>query len=268
MEDARYRANLLENIQELNLRGIKVLLVYGGGKAMDIESEKRGIKVEKIDGLRINASENMDVMKHVIGGDLSLDVAAGMTSLGISGINFNAVPSDWLDVVLKPKTKGDDFTGAITRAHIRPVNRLFKVTDFLTTSCICISDDGVPCNINADKIAMQMAIALKAQKLIFLSDVDGVHIDNEVQGLITADEIVAHIASGAVTGGMKVKLENCKAALEAGVRRVHLINGLREDALHNEIFLPTGPGTMLILEEDRKAYENEIETQKLIEQAK
>lgn len=265
VEDAAALENLLVNIRELCMQGIKVLLIYGGGRAMDEESEARGVVVEKLEGLRINKKENMDVMKHVVGGDLALSVSAMLAKVNLSGLSFNAVPKDWLDVKIAPKAKGDDFTGGVERAHTRPINRLFKVTDFLVSSCIAISDKGEICNINADKIAMELAIALKAHKLIFLSDVDGVQIGGEVQGVITADEIDTHIASGEVTGGMKVKLDNCKAALEAGVRRVHLINGLREDALRNEIYEPTGPGTMLILESDREAYENEIEAQRMIE---
>ncbi len=265
VEDVAALDNLLANIRELNHQGIKVLLIYGGGRAMDEVSAQRGVEVEKLDGLRINKAENMDVMKHVIGGDLSLSVASAMARNNINGVSLNAVPHDWADVNLVPKAKGDDFTGSIERAHARPVNRLFKVSDFVACSCIAISDDGTVCNINADKIAMSIATRLKAHKLIFLSDVDGVKIHGEVAGLITDKEIDAHIASGEVTGGMKVKLENCKAALSAGVRRIHLINGLRKDALKKEIYEPVGPGTMLIHESDREAYANEVEAQRLVE---
>jgi acetylglutamate kinase len=264
IEDPSALDNLLSNIRELNLQGIKVLLIYGGGGAMDAESEKRGVKVEKIEGLRINNADNMAVMKHIVGGDLSLSVNAAMAKANLNGLSLNAVPADWMDVKLTPKTKGDDFTGGIGRIHTRPINRLFKVVDFVACACIAISDNGDICNINADTIATKIAIGTKAHKLIFLSDVDGVKIDGETAGLITVNEIAGHIASGAVTSGMKVKLESCKNSLESGIRRVHLINGLREDALKKEIFEPTGPGTMLINEEDRGAYENEVAAQKLL----
>ncbi len=256
--------NLLSNIRELNLQGIKVLLIYGGGKAMDVESEKRGVKVEKIGGLRINNADNMAVMKHVVGGDLSLAVTAAMAKNNTNGLSLNAVPAEWMDVKIAPKVAGDDFTGGIERIHSRSINRLFKVIDFAACSCVSISDNGDVCNINADTIATQIAIGIKAHKLVFLSDVDGVKLNGATTGLITAEEIAGHIKSGAVTGGMKVKLESCKTALNAGVRRIHLINGLREDALKKEIYEPTGPGTMLICETDREAYENEVEAQKLL----
>ncbi len=266
IEDRTHLDNLLDNIRTLNLQGIKVLLIYGGGRAMDDEAKKRGVPVQKTGGRRITDSASMDIMKHVVGGSLSLDVSSGLTRNQIDGLSFNVVPSDWMSVSLRPKTPEDLFTGGIDAVHTRPINRLFKVTNFIACACLAITNDnGTVCNINADTIATELAIGLKAHKLIFLSDVDGVEIDGKVAGLITAEEIAGHITSGAVTGGMTVKLENCKSALEAGVRRIHLISGLRTDSLKKEIYEPVGPGTMLIHESDRQNYENEVEAQKLIE---
>ncbi|MEZ5815061.1 MAG: hypothetical protein R3E13_10160 [Alphaproteobacteria bacterium] len=265
IEDERALDNLLSNIRDLTLQGIKVLLIYGGGRAMDAESEKRGIAVEKVNGLRVNLAENIAVMKHVIGGDLSLSVSAAIAKNNVEGLSLNALPADWADIELAPKTKSDHFTGGIERMHARPINRLFKVTNFVACTCLAVTNDGVVCNINADKIATQTAIVLKADKLIFLSDVDGVLINGKTAGVITAEQIDGYIADGTATGGMQVKLENCKAALDAGVRRIHLLSGLREDALKKEIYEPVGPGTMLFRESERQSYENEVAAQKLIE---
>jgi len=223
------------------------------------------VAVEKVDGLRINKSENIDVMKHVVGGDLSLDISAAMARNNLEGLSLNALPADWANVVLAPKNDQDAYTGGIERLHSRPIKRLFKVTNFVACSCLAITQDGTMCNINADKIATQIAIGVKAHKLIFLSDVDGVKIGEKTAGIITAEQIEGYITDGTATGGMKVKLQNCKAALDAGVRRVHLLSGLREDALKKEIYEPVGPGTMLFSESERQSYENEVEAQKLIE---
>jgi len=265
IEDETALNNLLSNIRDLTLQGIKVLLIYGGVRAMDEESEKRGIAVEKVGGLRINLAENISVMKHVVGGDLALSVSAAVAKNNLEGLSLNAVPGDWADIELAPKTDKDLFTGGIERIHARPINRLFKVTNFVACTCLAMTNDGVVCNINADKIATQMAIATKANKLIFLSDVDGVTINGETAGIITSGQIDGYIEDGSATGGMKVKLENCKAALDSGVRRVHLLSGLREDALKKEIYEPVGPGTMLFSENEQQSYENEVEAQKLIE---
>lgn len=265
IEDETALGSLLANIKELNHLGIKVILIYGGGRAMDELAEARGVTVRKTGGKRITDAANMQIVKEVLAGDLSLRVSSAMAKEKIEGLSLNLVPADWMDVVLKPKCEGDDFTGGINSVDARSINRLLRSAQFIAMPCLAMTKDGVICNINADRIATQIAIGTKAHKLIFMSDVDGVQINGATKHLITDAQIEGFIADGSVTGGMQVKLENCKAAMDAGVQRIHLINGLRDDALKKEIFEPTGPCTMLIPEAGLKAYQNEVEAQKIIE---
>lgn len=268
IEDDKALENLLSNIRDLSNQGIKILLIYGGGRAMDIEAEERGVKVTKTGGKRVTDAENMAIMKHVLGGDLSLKVTGAMAKVKLDGVSLNTVPADWMSVTLQPKTPEDVFTGSIQGVHTRPINRLFKSVNFIACACLAVTGDGVACNINADTIATQLAIGTQAHKLIFLSDVDGVQIGTQTADVITAEQIEGYIANGTVTGGMLVKLESCKAALDAGVRRIHLLSGLREDALKREIYDSVGPGTMLFKESERQSYANEVEAHKLIENQK
>ncbi|MFK7839338.1 MAG: hypothetical protein AB8B83_03325 [Bdellovibrionales bacterium] len=265
IEDAQALESLLSNIRDLNHVGIKVMLIYGGGRAMDELAEARGVAVKKTGGKRITDAANMKIVQDVLGGDLSFRVNSAMARVKLDGLSLNAVPQDWMHVVLQPKCEGDDFTGGIKSVDQRSINRAMRSYDFVAMPCLAITDEGVVCNINADTITTQLAIGAKAHKLIFLSDVDGVHINGQTQHLITDNQIEGHIADGLVTGGMQVKLESCKAALDAGVNRIHLINGLKDNALRTEIFESTGPGTMLIPEAARDAYENEVATQRIIE---
>ena len=264
IEDEGALENLLSNIRDLTLQGIRVLLIYGGGHAMDEEAEKCGVKVNKIGGKRVTNAANMEIARHVLGGDLSLSVSAMMAKIKLDGLSFNCVPPSWMRVVLKPKTEGDDFAGAVEDVYARPINRLFRSVNFVACTCLAQTGDGVTCNINADTIATEIAIGTQAHKLIFLSDVDGVKIGGRTAEIITAEQIDGYIADGTATGGMKVKLENCKAALDAGVRRIHLLSGLRQDALKKEIYEPVGPGTMLFKDSERQSYENEVQAHKLI----
>ena len=265
IEDEKALGSLLTNIKELNHLGIKVVLIYGGGRAMDELAEERGVTVRKTGGKRVTDAATMDIVKEVLAGDLSLRVSSAMAKAKVDGLSLNLVPADWMDVALKPKCEGDDFTGGINNVDGRSVNRLLRSANFIAMPCLAMTKDGVICNINADRIATHLAIGIKAHKLIFMSDVDGVQINGATKHLITDKQIEGYIEDGSVTGGMQVKLENCKAAMDAGVQRIHLINGLRDDALKKEIFEPTGPCTMLIPEEGLKAYENEVEAQKIIE---
>jgi acetylglutamate kinase len=233
---------------------------------MDIEAEKRKIKVQKIDGRRVTDAASMEVMRHVVGGDLSLSVSSAMARVKLDGLSLNAVPVDWMNITLRPKKPVNyGLVGDVHGVNTRPINRLFRFTNFVACACLALTDDGKVLNINADTVATELAIGLQAHKLMFFSDVDGVLIKGKTADVITDKQIDKLIKDGTATGGMRVKLENCKAALQAGVRRIHLLSGLREDALKREIYESTGPGTMLFSEAERKAYDNEIETQRLIE---
>ncbi|MEM7680016.1 MAG: acetylglutamate kinase, partial [Pseudomonadota bacterium] len=266
IEDDKSLNNLMRDIKDLGVHGIKVLLIYGGGNAVDAALKNKNIEVQKHEGRRITDAKTFAVFKDVIGGQLPLKVYEAMTKNEVAGLSFNAVPAEWLDVNLRQSKEIDyGFVGDICQGHGRPVKRLFKTYDFVAIPCLAWADEGTLCNINADTIATELAIATKANKLLFLSDVDGVKINKETAFIITAEQIPGYIKDGTVTGGMKVKMENCARALEAGVKRVHLINGLREDALKKEIFEPVGPGTMLIMESERQHYLNEVEAQKVIE---
>jgi len=267
IENEGARNNLIANIRELNLQGIKVILIYGGGLAIDKALENRGIEIKKHQGRRITDAPTMQVIREVIGGDLSLSIYETMQRNNVKGSSFNAVPSDWLNVDLRPKEPVDfGFVGDIKEINTRPIKRKLKITNFIASPCISISEDGHLCNINADTVATQLAAGLKADKLIFMSNVDGVKIDGETALMVTAEEIPTLIKEGVVTDGMQVKMENCLEALNSGVKRIHLINGLRQDALHEEIFESTGPGTMILRESERDNYMNEVNVQTAIEE--
>jgi acetylglutamate kinase len=262
IEDQKSLDNLLSNIRDLTLRGIKVLLIYGHGRAVDERLEERGIAVKKIDGRRVTDAPTLGVIQEVVGGLLSMNVAAGMARARLPGVCLSSIPADCMDVVLRPKKPVDfGFVGNIAGVNAAPIRALFKNTHFIACSCLGVTAEGQICNINADTVAMECALGLEAHKLVFLSDVDGVLINGKVADVLTAEKIPELIKKGVVTGGMKVKLEACKAALEKGVRRIHLINGLRKDSLKKEIYEPVGLGTMLIRDEERAVYAREVAAQ-------
>ena len=267
IEDKKALDNLIADIRSLNHLGIKVLLVYGGGEALDRAVESRGNGIKRENGRRVTDPATLQIMREVVGGDLSLRVYESMAREYLEGLSLNAVPAEWMRVVLRPKKPVDyGLVGDIKVVHSRPIRRLFKTYDFVAVACMAWTEkEKKLVNINADTIATQLAVGSQAHKLIFLSDVDGVQVDGKAVPLITAEQIPDLIASGKATGGMKVKLENCAEALKGGVSRIHLINGLRKDALTKEIFEPVGPCTMLIRESEREHYNNEVAAQMLLE---
>ena len=266
IEDDKARDTLMADIHDLILQGIRVILIYGFGGMIDAEVDKRGTGTKREGGRRITDGATLQIIKELVGGDLSLKVTQSMFKNKLDGLTFNAVPADWLKVVKRPAKPVDfGFGGDIEDVRTRPIQRLLRTADFIACPCLAVSVDGDILNINADTVATDIASALNADKLIFLSNVDGVKIKNETAFMVTTDDIPKLIADGTVTDGMKVKMENCLRALQAGVKRIHLINGLRENALYKEIYESVSPGTMVIHESDRQNYLNEIEVQKLIE---
>lgn len=266
MEDLRALGELMADIHQLTLHGIKILLIYGAGKRLDDAAAARNIPIQKHEGRRVTDAAMLEVMKESVSGALCLSVTEAMTRAGIDGLSLNAVPADWLRVELRAKTPVDfGFVGEVTSVEPRPLHRLLKVTPFIACACLAMTPQGQTLNINADTIATALAVGAQAQKLIFLSDVDGVQINGRTADIITAEEIPTHLQSGQVTGGMAIKLQNCLQALDGGVRRVHLISGLRPHALKVEIYESVSPGTMLFREAERQSYLNEIAAQKMIE---
>lgn len=266
VEDRKSLDNLLSNIRDLTLRGIKVLLIYGHGRAVDEKLEERGIAVKKIEGRRVTDAPTLGIIQEVVGGLLSMNIASSMARTQLSGVSLSVIPADCMEVVQRPKKPVDyGFVGNIKGVNPAPIRALFKNTHFIACSCLGVTPEGQICNINADTVAMECAIGLQAHKLVFLTDVDGVLIGDRVVDVLPVEKIPELIKKGIVTGGMKVKLESCKAALEKGVRRIHLINGLRKDALKKEIYEPVGFGTMLIRNEERTVYAREVAAQWALE---
>lgn len=261
--DAEALKNLLTDIKDLTMNGVRVLLIYGGGTPIDIAMKAEGIEPKKHNGRRITTEDDMRVVKKVLGGDLSYRMYEAMAKTGVEGFSLNAVPSDWLDVDFRPKDPVDfGFVGDVKKANKRAIMRSYGGASFIAAPCIASTSDGTAVNINADTVATELAIGCEAHKLIFLSDVDGVLIDGKTVSTITDKQIPQLIESGVAAGGMRVKLENCLYGLKSGVRRIHIINGFRKNALLDEIYTPAGSGTMILREDEKSRYDNEVAYQK------
>ncbi len=264
--DDAARASLLEDIKNLTDNGIKVLLVYGGGHAIDDALNAAGIAPRKHEGRRITGVKEIKIVKQVLSADLGYKISSTMAALELNGLCLNGVPASWINITPRPRDNEDNFgyDGTISAVHGEHIRPLFDRANFIATPCLGITQkNGV--NINADNVAVALAEGCVARKLIFLSDVDGVLVDGKVAPFITDKEIPALIENGTVTGGMQVKLENCLHAMQNGVRRIHLLDGFRHNALTHEIYESEGPATMIIREQDREAYLSEIALEKAIE---
>lgn len=265
--DDAARMSLMNDIKELTDGGMKILLVYGGGNAIDTALGQANIQPRKVNGRRITGQREMQIIKRVMAADLGFKVTSTMADLGLYGLALNATPPSWIEVTPRPRDNPDDFgyDGTISAVDMDKIERAFAGVPFIATPCLsATAKDGI--NINADNVAVALAKGAKARKLIFLSDVDGVLVDGKTVPYLTDHDIPRLIDEGIATGGMQVKLENCIDALKHGVRRIHLLDGFRPQALLSEIYESEGPATMIIREEDRQAYLNEVEANKVIKE--
>ncbi|MCB9988276.1 MAG: acetylglutamate kinase [Rhodospirillales bacterium] len=256
--DESARENLLKNIKEMTDDGIKVLLVYGGGHVIDDAIKNTGRTSLKLDGLRVTTAEDIALIQNVMAGDLAFRLTETMKAIDLEGICLNAVPPSWGQAQRRsPHGQTKRFDGTLQTVDPQAIRRMLKGTSFIACPCLAMDAEGQAVNINADNVAVELAAATKAAKLIFLTDTDGVLIDGKTASVLTAHDLRKQIAAGMITGGMKVKMENCIRVLEAGARRVHILNGFKSDALRDEIYTASGCGTMIVRRSEKKKYDQE-----------
>ncbi len=253
--DKTARENLIENIHELVKDGIKVLLIYGGGEAIDEALKEAGIISTKINGRRITSKEDITIIKKLMVGDLGFKITESLVKSNLPANVHNAIPPHWAIAKRRPKHNGKiRYDGTLDTIFPKLIKAHFSNTNLAVCPCFAFTKDGIAVNINADNVAIEIATKIKASKLILMTNIDGVMVDNKVQSVLSAREIEQLIKDGIVTDGMQVKLENCISALRSGVKRVHILNGLKRDALKNEIYTSKGFGTMILGENEKKKY--------------
>jgi acetylglutamate kinase len=261
-EEPENLASLAEELALMHQVGIRICVVHGGGKQLTDLAEQMGVEQTIINGRRVTDDATLDMAKMMFAGKINIDILAalrrrGVHAVGLSGVDGNIVvaerrpPRD----ILNQET-GE--RGVVDFGHVGDVveidDRLLRVLldhDYLpVVSSLGADDDGRVFNINADTIAAEIAVRLEAEKLVMLSDVDGIYLRPGEQATkisrLTAAEVEALIRDGVATGGMIPKLQNITELLRRGVRSAHIIKGSLRNALLSEVFTDDGTGTMII----------------------
>lgn len=247
MVDDELKPLFAEDIALLKYVGINPIIVHGGGKEISKWLEKLGKESVFIDGLRVTDSETMEITEMVLSGKINSEVVSminqeGGKAVGLSGKDGN------LFVGRKKDTKENKdlgFVGDIIEVNTNLLNTLSTSGYIPVISSVGVSESGQGLNMNADHVAEAIATALKAQKLIYLTDVQGLKIDGElVTGLSLADtrKLLTHKD---VQGGMLPKLTCSATAIQEGVSQVHIINGTIKHAVLLELFTDVGIGSMI-----------------------
>ncbi len=236
-----------EDIVLLKYVGINPVIVHGGGKEISKWLQKVGKKSTFIDGLRFTDSETMEITEMVVSGKINNEVVsllnqAGGRAVGVSGKAAN------LFTARKIRSKKDldlGFVGDITEINESLIHTLCGEGYIPVISPVSSSKNGESLNLNADHVASEIAKSLNAHKLIYLTDINGVMVDNELQSQLNLSQAKALLSHPDITGGMLPKLNCTVDAIEGNVPNVHIINGTIEHAVLLELFTHGGIGTMV-----------------------
>ena len=258
MVDHELKKNVIRDVARLKLVGFRPIIVHGGGKEITRWIGKIGLETRFVNGLRVTDKDTMEVAEMVLNrvnkSLVSMMEKVGLKAVGISGKDGTVLR------VEKKLSGGQDigFVGEVKEVNPLLLNTLLD-NDFIPVICPIGSDDGYHSfNVNADDAACAIARAMKASKLVFLTDIEGVYRDpadpSSLISEMTVPEAQDFLKSGNVGGGMLPKLQNCIDAIQSGVSRVHILDGRIEHSLLLEFFTNKGIGTAIIGDEEEKYY--------------
>ena len=225
--------------------GIKVVLVHGGGKQITKLMEEKGIKSEFVDGLRITDKESMEIVKMVLIGSINTKIVSslnkhGRLSMGISGNDANFIQCRKKKYKKDGKNIDLGYVGEIEKINLEFIVNILNSKYIPVIASLGVDKAGNVYNINADTCACEIAKSLAAEKMILLTDVDGVFKNTkEKQKLIsklTSEECLNMIKSNEISSGMIPKVKACMYALKKGVKRAHILNGTIKHSILVEIF--------------------------------
>ena len=260
-EDHERLISLAEELALMHQVGIRLCVVHGGGKQLSDLAALMGVEQTIIEGRRVTDDATLEMAKMIFAGKINTDILAalrhrGVEAVGLSGVDGNIVHAERRP----PKEIMNRETGESKHIDFGNVGDILEINERLLTvlldqgylpviSSLGADAAGTVFNINADTIASEIAIRLEAEKLVLLSDVDGIYLkagEPETKlSRLTADEAEELIQKGTATGGMIPKLQNIIELLRRGVKSAHIINGTARNALLAEVFTDKGTGTMI-----------------------
>jgi len=260
-EDRVGLISLAEELALMHQVGIRLCVVHGGGKQLSDLAKVMGVEQTIIEGRRVTDDATLEMAKMIFAGKINTDILAalrhrGVEAVGLSGVDGNIVHAERRppkEIVNRETGQSEhvDFgnVGDIIEINSRLLMVLLDEGYLPVISSLGADATGTVFNINADTIASEIAIQLKAEKLVLLSDVDGIYLrtgEPETKlSRLTADEAEELVQEGSATGGMIPKLQSIIELLRRGVRSAHIINGTARNALLAEVFTDKGTGTMI-----------------------
>ena len=244
------RENVLHDLVFMNYVGIRPILIHGGGSAITENLKKRGIQSRFINGLRVTDRETVKVVRETLG-EINKEIVRDINRLGAQAVGLSGHDAEILSV-RKYRANGDvGFVGEVTSVNTLPIRELTEFNIIPVISPLGIDKSGETYNVNADEAAAKIAAAMEVQKLMILTNVQGILRDKEdLDSLIPSlkvGEVEEFIQKKVITDGMIPKVNSCITALQGGIKKAHIIDGRIKHSLLLEIFTDQGIGTEIIL---------------------
>ena len=255
MINEELKASVILDIVLMKFIGIKPILVHGGGNEINEVMERLGKKPRFVNGLRVTDQETMEIVEMVLMGKVNRQIVSLVNRYGGKAVGLSGKDANLLQAGRRPPEEVDGekvdlgLVGEITRVNTELLHIISDNSYIPVVSSIAVGPGGESLNINADHVAGKLATALQAEKLIVLTDVEGIYdrrsSEEEFVSRIRAKEAREWIASGRISGGMIPKVEACLEAVSSGVSRAHILDGRTPHSLLLEIFTDRGIGTMV-----------------------
>jgi acetylglutamate kinase len=247
MRDERLKVTFAQDVTILRKIGINIIIVHGGGKDITDLAAALNIESRFVDGQRYTDEQMVDVVLMVLAGKLNKEIVNLINSNGGNAIGLCGVDNG----LLKAKRNSEKdlgLVGEVNFVNVTFLNLLLNNGMMPVIAPLAVGEDGKILNINADLAAGAIAAELKAEKLVYLSDIEGVLVDQKLISSLTHSEAESLVERGAIHGGMIPKVRSAFTTLNHGVRKVHIIDGRIKHSLLLEIFTDEGIGTQMIHE--------------------
>jgi acetylglutamate kinase len=269
LQDAEVLDQVATQLALLQSLSIRLVVVHGGGPQASALTRRMGQEPVMVGGRRVTDDAALEVTKMVYAGLLNTDLIAALREHRVQPVGLTGVDADLLTAHRRPPVDlvGDDGTpqrvdfghvGDLDRVDARVLTTLMDARFVPVVASLAGDDEGSVYNVNADTVAEAIATALRAQKLIFLTGAPGVLRDRNDPSTLVAfadpDDLTELMQSGALSGGMKPKVEACIRAATGGVERTHIVDGRQPDALLTEVFTGAGCGTMIVGRKEKATY--------------
>ncbi|MDR1778462.1 MAG: acetylglutamate kinase [Clostridiales Family XIII bacterium] len=248
MTDEALKESVMNDVVLLACVGVQVVLVHGGGPEISSTLKKLGKESRFVDGLRYTDAETMDVVTMVLGGKVNKELVSLIQKARGSAMGFSGADGGILRA-RKIETTDLGFVGEIVDVDVAPIKLALDGGYIPVIATLGVGEDGQTYNINADLAAAEVAAALAAEKLIFMTDVRGVLRDKDDESTLIPDIPLAQmselVAQGVISGGMIPKLESCQLAVARGLKEAVILDGRIPHSILLELFSEAGIGTLL-----------------------